>query len=422
MTLCALPLLTIGLSANAGPAGRSVHRSRAVIWLRRPFRVAPPPLPYSGVPSIPRRTCRASEVRGVAGARHAADGVVVDLILTTKHQCDIQVGALRPRLYDVDGNRLHVPVVANADTINPAQNPKGGPFTTMGFAWDGSWCGAPVATVAVPLTKGRVYAKFVGLGPDCKGTTNSTIIPGVFGYPGGPVQAAPPEWRFLTASLHIPAVTRSPAFAHPYVTFSNPTDHLIVLNPVPMYEIGVHDKYGDGTAGEGERRLPVYGGSMTVPAHGSLLVHLPTQTIVEDYRNLRGPRATATFAIAGVPTAETTTRLDHASLASYEGHCRLNGATVPTFTVEGDKECVSLQWRYVVKPSATSRILRLRWHGACVASHAQVAKRQTRRSVVIAVTNIETLRSHCSQVHGRVVVRLASPLGQRPVHHAMTQP
>src|SRR6201999_4600340 len=139
--------------------------------------------------------------------------------------------------------------------------------------------------------------------PSCAGSSSTSIVPGAFGYPGDPVQGAPPEWRFLTITFHVPAVTRSPRFVHPSATFSNSSDQPVVLGPRPTYEIGVHDKYGDGTTGEGERTLPLQNGDRVVPAGGSLRVDLPTQSLVDDYRDLRGRRVTATFAVAGVPTA-----------------------------------------------------------------------------------------------------------------------
>jgi hypothetical protein len=342
--------------------------------------------------------------------------------LTARHRCDIQVGDLHPTLYDAAGTRLNVPVVANPDTVNPATNEGNSPFTTLGFAWDGSWCGASAATVAVPLRKGRVHARLSGPQPGCTGSSTATIVPGALGYPGDPVQGAPPEWRFLTARFHVPAVTRSPAFVHPWVTFSNSSDQPVVLGPAPTYEIGVQDKYGDGTSGEGERTLLLHAGARTVAAHGSLRVDLPTQSIVGDYRILRGRRATATFAMAGVPTASTTSVLDHAALNSYQGHCRVNGSDLPTFTTQGNKECVSLKWTFAVEPSPASRVLHLKWRGYCVSQRVTVNKRQTRRSIVIAVTNLERMKARCAEVRGRVTVRLASRLGERRIHHAAIQP
>jgi hypothetical protein len=423
IAVCSLALLPTGLAAHAGSGAPAGQPTRPKTLARdRAFLVAPAPYTSIGGPPTPRRTCRAAEVHATATARRSPDGVVTVVALTTKHTCDIHVGELHPTLYDAEGNRLGVPVVADADPVNPAENEGSAPFTTLGFAWDGSWCGASAATVAVPLTKGSVHTKLTGPQPRCTVSSAVTIVPGAFGYPGEPVQGAPPEWRFLIVSFHVPAVTRSPGFVHPYLRFTNSSDQPVVLGPTPTYEIGVHDKYGDGTDGEGERTLPLHAGARTVAAQGSLRVDLPTQSIVEDYRDLRGKRVTATFAMAGVPTASTTSELDHAALNSYEGHCRLNGSTVPTFTTQGNKECVSLKWRFAVKPSPARHVLHLRWHGYCVSRHASVNKRQTRHSVVIAVTNIERTQARCAVVRGRVSLRLGSRLGRRHIHHAATRP
>jgi hypothetical protein len=371
---------------------------------------------------LPRRTCRAGEVHDTATTRRSPDGVVSVVTLTTDHKCDIRVGELNPTLYDAGGDPLPVPVVANADTINPAENQGTAPFTTLGFAWDGSWCGASAASVAVPLIDGRVRSPLDGPQPSCTGSSTANIIPGAFGYPGDPVQGAPPEWRYLTVSFHVPAVTRSPGLVHPHVTFTNSSDQPIVLGPTPTYEIGVRDKYGDGTDGEGERVLPLLAGARTVPALGTLRVDLPTQSIVDDYRNLRGAQVTATFAMAGVPTASTTSTLDHAALKSYEGHCRYNGTTMPTFTTQGNAECVSLKWKFAVIPTRASRTLHLKWHGYCVSTRVTVTKRQTRHVVVIGVASIQRERAGCTEVRGRADVRLASRLGTRTVAHAATRP
>jgi hypothetical protein len=306
-------LLVVGLARHAGSAavpGPSTWTDHEVT--DPAFLVAPAPATVIGGAYLSRRTCRAGEVHATATFRRSPDGVVGVVALTTERRCDIRVGKLRPTLYDADGNRLGVPVVADADTTNPAWNPGSAPFTTLGFAWDGSWCGPLAATVAVPLTRGTVQARLSGPQPDCTGSSSSTIVPGAFGHPGDRVQGAPPEWRFLTASFHVPAVTRSSSLVHPDVVFTNSSDHPIVLSPTPTYEIGVHDRYGDGTDGEGLHTLPVQPGADTVPAHGSLRVELPTESIVDDYSDLRGTWVTATFAMAGVPTAGSTSRLDHA--------------------------------------------------------------------------------------------------------------
>jgi hypothetical protein len=377
--------------------------------------------------SRPQRTCKATEVHATASVRRSPDGVIDVVALTTKHKCEIHVGDLNPTMYDAQHNALDVPVVANEDTANPAQNEGWTPPTTLGFAWDGSWCGAVAATVGIPLTKGAVEATLSGPEPACMGSSTAILIPGAFGHPGNPVQGAPPEWRYVTASFHVPAVTRSPALVHPRVTFTNSSDQPVVLRPTATYAIGVRDKYGDGTEVLGLHPLRLPADANTVTAHGSLRVELPSESIVEDYRNLRGRRITATFAMAGVPDASTTSRLAHASLDSYKGgHCRLHGATMPTFTTRGNKECVSLRWKFAKQPTPATHVLHLKWHGYCLSKHSAAGhKRETRHSVVVAVTDIQTMnppKGGCGLVRGQVAVRLTARLGSRHIHHAATKP
>ncbi|HTR68990.1 MAG TPA: hypothetical protein VMH41_02025 [Mycobacteriales bacterium] len=393
----------------------------------RQFGVAPAPYTIIGGIYQPRRTCKSSEVNATAETRRAPDGVVAVAVLTTDRKCDIHVGELKPTLYDAQHNPLDLPVVDNPDTANPASNEGWIPKTTLGFAWDGSWCGPDATTVSIPLTKGAVEATFNGPEPKCTGTSASTIIPGAFGNGREPVQGAPPEWRFLTTSFHVPAVTRSPSFVHPRVTFTNSSDQPVVLRPFATYGIGVRDKYGDGTEVLALHPLRLAAGADTVPADGLLTVKLPSESIVTDYRNLRGRRVTATFSMAGVPDADATSRLNHASLTSYEGgHCRLDGRRMRTFTTYYNKECDSLPWRFVTKPTPATQVLHVRWHGYCASTKlARGHKRETKKSVVVGVADIVNMNprnGHCSVRRGKVAIRLSAPLGSRHIHHAATEP
>jgi hypothetical protein len=274
-----------------------------------PFEVAGPPVTIIGGSVTQRRLCAADEIHATATLRPAPDGVVGVVNLTTRHNCATQLDAIHPTLVDAAGLPLEVRVVANADHNNPAIDEGWIPFTSFGFAWDGSWCGTHAAAVTIALNNGSVRAPLAGPQPGCTGMSNSVLIPGALGYVGDPVQGAPPEWRYLTATLRVAPVTPGPALHNLQLTLTNSSGQPVVLQPRPTYVIGVRDKYGDGTQGEADHPLPLRPGALVVPAHGTLRIALPVESILPDYPNLRGGQVSVTFAMAGVASASATTRV-----------------------------------------------------------------------------------------------------------------
>jgi hypothetical protein len=304
-----------GSSGPSGSAGLSQGGARAAVvapgGIPGPFDVAPAPVTIVGGADTARRACRPAEISGNATLRRAPGGVVGVVNLTSASNCDIDLGAIHPTLLDQQGQPLALTQVANADSNNPAANAGWIPRTSFGFAWNGSWCGQPATSVQVPLKHGSVEVPLAGPQPGCSGASTSVVIPGAAGYPGNPVQGAPPAWRFLTVTLAVAPATNTSTLHGLRLTFTNNSAQPVRLAPTPTYFIGVRDTYGDGTQGEANHLLVIKSGLDIVPAHGTLRVSLPPESIVQDFNNLRGPTATITFEMAGVPTASATTRIAH---------------------------------------------------------------------------------------------------------------
>lgn len=273
------------------------------------FRVAPPPMLIIGGEYLPRRTCTPAEIHGTASLQPAQGG---DLGVVTVYAtgCDIHLGPITPTLLDADRRSLGVPVVSDSDHANAAMFNGWVPPRSFGFAWDGSWCGPPARYIQVPLTDGSLTLPLTGSPPACFGGSHSRIVPGVKGYPNTPVQAAPPEWDSLRVQVHVAPVTTGPALQDFQLTFANSTHQPIALNPVPTFCVGIHDGYGDGTDCQAFQPLPVPSGTPVVPAHGTWQANLPPQSISDSWQNLRTHTLTVTFAVAGIPTATTTTVMD----------------------------------------------------------------------------------------------------------------
>jgi hypothetical protein len=123
------------------------------------------------------------------------------------------------------------------------------------------------------------------------------------------VQGVPPEWRFLSAALSAAPLTSGPVVRDLQLTLANSSSRPLSVSPTPIYLIAV-EPYGAGPDSEAEHLLPLTPDAFIVPAHGTLRLALPAETIAADiYKNLRGRRAIVTFGIAGLRSAGTTVRV-----------------------------------------------------------------------------------------------------------------
>lgn len=296
--------IVVGLVGSAAASVREGRAAKAPAPVA--FEVAGPPvLVIGGIPDR-RPTCRPRQVTGKALLRPSPDGVLGVVKLSSAAKCNVRLAGTAPSVLDAKGRRLAVPVESNLDTNNPATNNNWAVERTAseGFAWDGSWCGRQPVRLRVALPRGSVVTRLSGSPPACSETTGSRLIVGVTGLAGQPTEAAPPEWRYLSAQLEIGGIAGvGPALHAMSVTFTNSSSQAVELIPA-RYCIGAHDKYGDGTDCEASRVLTKH--DRTIPADGALTLPVPDQSLSEDYRDLRGRRITVAFAMAGVPTATTT--------------------------------------------------------------------------------------------------------------------
>jgi hypothetical protein len=279
------------------------------------YEVAPPPVQPEAIPPPPLPACSVTEVRRHAVLRTTASGVI-GAVTAIGASCHFPLRMAPVGL--VAGGRLisRVPLMADPDAINPATDFARSALAvgriSIGFTWTGSWCG--VVAQAVRLTFGRTHldVPLTGPQPACLGQhSNSELIRGAVGDIGQPVQAAPPAWRALTVALSVRPNADDATLRGLRATFSNAGPTAVGLTPIPTYVIGVHDGLGDGTPEEVIAPLPYPADQLVVPAHGRLVLGLPSVTFAADRRYFRtGFPITVTFAIAGVKnaTARTTVR------------------------------------------------------------------------------------------------------------------
>jgi hypothetical protein len=268
------------------------------------FEVAGPTITVIGGIPNQRRQCQARAITGRVVLRSSPDGVLGVARLSTHSDCRIGLPVSVPQLLAGTGHLLTIQVARNADRESPAGNSN---WTTtgnaeLGFQWNGSWCGPRPTLARIALQRGTVTLPVTGALPACHGTGASVLIAGVTGFDAQPVESAPPEWRYLSATVHIGSVGRDQTLHDVSVDLTNSYGAPVALTPA-NYCIGVRDKYGDGT--ECEQRQVLASDEVTVPADGTRRILLADQSIAPDYRDLRGPSLTVTFAMAGIPPAQS---------------------------------------------------------------------------------------------------------------------
>jgi hypothetical protein len=320
--VAAVAAVVIPLSLNTGSSGSPTAKlaqkpptalplPEGTTRADRPFDVAgPPSAVFTGLPQREHRACTPAETRATATLRPSPDGVVGVVDLTSSHHCAVQLDTIQMTLLDPAGQPLGVQVAGPSRFI-PATNEDSAPFSSFGFAWDGSWCSARAAALSVALKNGSVRATLSGPQPACTGSTNSVIIPGAVGYIGDPVQGAPPEWRSLTTTLSVAPVTSGPALDDLQVTLTNSSGAAVTLQPTPTYLIAIEPRNGAGGLDyQIEHLLPLKPGAFVVPAHGTLRIALPDEPIPADiYKHLRGRQAIVSYVMAGFADAQANTRV-----------------------------------------------------------------------------------------------------------------
>jgi hypothetical protein len=197
-----------------------------------------------------------------------------------------------------------------------------------GFAWRGSWCGATPTSVLVPMSDdaatpggaasyGDLKVPLSGAVPACHGHSKSVLQPGVAGSPtreqqtADPVLPPPPEWAGLRLNLRVDPIIRNAMITGLTLTIRNTTGSPIALSPCPSYFLVISNATANGGSEDAAGSGGIACGNKVLAAHATATYPLPDQTLDEGSPGgvASGTVVTLQAAIAGVPTAKTTTRV-----------------------------------------------------------------------------------------------------------------
>lgn len=316
-------LVVLGAVVLAGVAGCATSSPASLGSPPAPdrgFAVAAPVIDPPAGPGPGQRQpgCTAKDLTTSARLAPAVDGVLGVISIAGTH-CSPSVDVTRIRLLGADGRVLAVPPGV-ADMTNPAESlrpdlAEDTGAVRVGFAWTGSYCGAPARSVEIPALPAVVRIPLSGASPACRKVSSSRLIPGVVDFPNAPVEPAPRAWSSLRARLVLPKVVRPGAipasvvltnFADRAVSMAAPCPTVTAAVTMPLVPSGGYGgNFGqDGAVGGDLCRTPI-----VVPAKGSVTVALPNLvTPPEDSRNpwRKGGTLSVDWAIAGLPTVHAT--------------------------------------------------------------------------------------------------------------------
>jgi hypothetical protein len=213
------------------------------------FRMAPPAQEVMGPVDIPRPTCNPAQITATAATRSSSGGVLGVIRLrgaVVKHhdgyplRCTLPVAQGPTALVGADRRRLHVPL-ALGDRTDPPQNPRSdlplnGGDAIWGFAWLGSYCGPAATAIEIRAAGQTVRAPLHGPRPSCGSAGNtSSLIDGIAGRPGEPVQPPRPEYSRLRLTGRIQPGTTHTRLAPIELTVRATGTAPITLDPCPRY-------------------------------------------------------------------------------------------------------------------------------------------------------------------------------------------
>jgi hypothetical protein len=241
----------LGMQQHTGPLPLAVP-SPPARFTASEYRMAPPPQEVIGGPPLPRATCTPQQIRPIAATRRTDGGVlgVIRLVgAVVKHwhglalRCTLPIARGPSALIGPDGRRLKVPLSAG-DRTSPPANP--GPDISLnngdaiwGFAWLGSYCGAPARAIEIPLRQSGAAPLRVALRgpqPGCTpGNGASTLIDGIAGAPGEPVQPPRPDYSSLRLTGQIEPGTTGNQLAPIHLTLRTFGSAPVTLDPCPAY-------------------------------------------------------------------------------------------------------------------------------------------------------------------------------------------
>ena len=150
--------------------------------------------------------------------------------------------------------------------------PKSPPATcrTVRFAWLGSYCGTTARAIEIPLhhaDEASLRVALRGPQPACKPATGaSTLIDGIAGSPGEPVQPPRPDYSNLRLAGQIEPGTTSDQLAPIDLTLRTIGSAPITLDPCPAY---AGQDYG--TARSGGFGGPISSGYLPCTSHQAVI-------------------------------------------------------------------------------------------------------------------------------------------------------
>lgn len=247
------------------------------------FRMAAPPQLVSGGPPMPRATCTPQQISATAGTRRTDGGVlgVIHLVgAVVSHRdgvaerCTLPVARGPSALIGTHGRLLNVPLSRGDRTSRPDN-----PFAyaalnngnaIWGFAWLGSYCATPARAIEVPLHhvgRASLHVPLRGPQPGCEPTARaSTLIDGIAGSPGQPVQPPRPDYSSLRLTGQIEPGTTHGQLAPIDLTLRATGSIPVTLDPCPTYA-----GRDDATARSGGFSDPISSGYLPCTHHAAVI-------------------------------------------------------------------------------------------------------------------------------------------------------
>jgi hypothetical protein len=241
----------LGMQHQPGPRRPAVPSPPAGFTARE-FRMAPPPQMIVGGPPLPRVTCTLHQIGATAATRRTAGGVlgVIHLVGAVvghrdglAERCTLPIARGPSALIGTEGRPLNVPLSGGDRTSRPA-NPRPD-FALIdgnaiwGFAWLGSYCGPRARAIEIPLHhagEASLRVQLRGPQPACTPAAGaSTLIDGIAGAPGQPVQPPRPGYSNLRLTGHIEPGTTHGQLAPIDLTLRTTGSAPITLDPCPAY-------------------------------------------------------------------------------------------------------------------------------------------------------------------------------------------
>lgn len=216
------------------------------------FRMAAPAQLGIGGDDVPRATCTPRQISATAATRRTDGGVLGVIRLRgavvsrrdgVAERCTLPVPRGPSGLLGAGGRRLQVQL-SGGDRTSPPANPL--PDVALnngnaiwGFAWLGSYCGAPARAIEVPLhDAGQAFLRVPlrGPQPSCHPAAGaSKLIDGIAGAPGQPVQPPRPGYSSLRLTGRIEPGTTSGQLAPIDLTLRTIGSVPVTLDPCPAY-------------------------------------------------------------------------------------------------------------------------------------------------------------------------------------------